>query len=124
MPAQGTDLVMIERAGTLHKMSLAEVAALGSGGAAAIATAEIDLGYPVRRNGTFNIPVSAQTVGKPVQVSLARGPYTGKGALPGEEGMYAISFSGVVTAANAITVSFASRDRIGGKIKFNYLIGG
>ena len=37
MPAQGTDLVMVERAGMLHKAALSEIAALAGGGSALLA---------------------------------------------------------------------------------------
>ena len=84
---------------------------------------EVDLGYPARRSGTFTIPVVGQTIGKAVKIWLARGPYTGKGTNPGEESMYAGQITGQVTAANAIAASFAFTSRIGGVIKFNYLIG-
>ena len=53
MAVEGTDLVMVERAGTLHKTTAAEVAALGGGGvdtnvdggnASSIAASNIDGG--------------------------------------------------------------------------------
>ena len=101
----------------------ANASAFGGGGPAAFSTVEVDLGYPARRSGSFAIPVAAQTVGKPVQIWLARGPYTGKGTAAGEEGMYAGQITGLVTAANTISASYAFSCRIGGVIKFNYLIG-
>lgn len=85
---------------------------------------EVNLGYPARRSGTFTIAgLTGLTPGKPVMIWLARGPYTGKGTSPGEESMYAGQFTGVVASTTTITVSFALSSRIGGVIKFNYLIG-
>jgi len=90
----------------------------------AFASVEINLGYPARRAGTFQISgLAGLTIGKPVQIWLARGPYTGKGTAAGEEGMYAGQITGAVTAADTISASFAFSSRIGGVIKFNYLIG-
>lgn len=96
----------------------------GGGGSAAFTTVEIDFGYPMRRSGRFTIAVSGQTVGKPVKIWIARGPYTGKGTQPGEESMYAAQLTGEVTAANLISGSFAANCRMGGNIKLNYQIGG
>jgi hypothetical protein len=126
MAVQGTDLVLIERGGVLHKGTAQEVANLGGGGggSAAFTAVEVDFGYPMRRNGRFTIAVSGQTVGKPVKIWIARGPYTGKGAQAGEESMYAVQLTGEVTAANLISGSFAANCRMGGNIKLNYQIGG
>ena len=93
-------------------------------GAPIIGSAEIDLGYPARRSGSFLITgLAGLTIGKPVILSLARGPYTGKGTAAGEEQMYAGQITGQVSAADTIRASFAFTSRIGGVIKFNYLIG-
>lgn len=86
--------------------------------------AEVNLGWPARRSGTFMITgLTGLTVGKPVQIALARGPYSGKGTRPGEEGMYPGQITAQVTAADTITASFAFACRIGGTIKFNYSVG-
>lgn len=104
----------------------ADIKALFAAGAGrpVITSAEVNLGYPLRRSGTFQITgLAGLTVGKPVQIALARGPYTGKGTLAGEESMYPGQINAAVTAAGTITASFAFSCRIGGIIKFNYSIG-
>ncbi len=95
-----------------------------AGGSPSFGVVEVNLGYPTRRSGTFAITgLSGLTIGKPVQIWLARGPYTGKGTQPGEESMYAGQITGACTAVDTISASFAFGSRIGGMIKFNYLIG-
>ena len=97
--------------------------AASGGGSTVFTQVEVNLGYPVKRSGKFTIPGAGLTVGKPVQIFLARGPYTGKGTNAGEEEMYAGQINGQVTTTTAISASFAFSSRIGGVIKFNYLVG-
>ena len=97
----------------------------GGGGSIGFAVVEVDLGTPAKRAGTFQITgLAGQIIGKPVQLWLAPGPYTGKGFSSADEvQMYQIDASGIVTSATTVTVYWRSRFRVRGNIKLNYLIG-
>ncbi len=96
----------------------------GGGGAAAIITAEIDLGTPARRSGNFAIPGVDMTIGQPVLVQKAVGPYTGKGTRADEAEMDLVTATGVVESATVIRVYWQSKGPVRGNMKFNYVIGG
>jgi hypothetical protein len=97
----------------------------GEGGSAPISQIEVNLGYPARRSGRFTITGTGLIVGKPVNIWIARGPYSGKGALAGEEAMYpGFSLSAAVTSPTQISASWICPWRVGGPILFNYQIGG
>jgi hypothetical protein len=103
--------------------AMAKQSEIGGGAAFAMTTVEINLGYPARRSGKFAITGAGMTIGKPVLIQQAAGPYTGKGSLADEAEMDAIEVSASVTSATTITGYWKSRTRVGGKIKFNYVIG-
>lgn len=86
---------------------------------------EANLGTPAKRSGTFLIAgLSGLTVGAPVKLWLAPGPYTGKGFTGADEvQLYEIDATGIVTAVDEIRVYWRSRYRVRGNVKFNYLIG-
>lgn len=123
MPAQGSDLIVIERGGTVYKLTLSEVAALLSGGLS-VATVEVDLGTPGKRSGSFQITgLSGLTPGAPVVIQKAAGPYTGKGTCADEAEMDLITATGKVVTASVIEVYWQSKHLVRGNIKFNYMIG-
>lgn len=96
-----------------------------TGPAATLIPFEIDLGTPARRSGKFTITVTGQTPGKPVAVSQAPGPYSGKGFIAADEAeMDVIDVSASVTSATTITAFWRSRTRVRGNVKFIYQIGG
>ncbi len=96
----------------------------GEGGSAPVAQIEVNLGPP-KRSGAFTITGSGLVVGRPVSVTLARGPYSGKGSFAGEEAMYpGFLAAGQVMSATQINVNWSCPSRVGGVIKFNYQIGG
>lgn len=96
-----------------------------AGPVAPIVTIEVDLGTPVRRSGKFSIAVTGQTVGAPVAIWQAHGPYTGKGFASADEAeMDAVEVSARVTSATQITAFWRCRHRVRGNFKFHYQIGG
>lgn len=94
-----------------------------AGGALTFKVAEVNLGAVARRSGKFTIAGVALTIGKPVVISQAVGPYTGKGTLADEAEMDEVQVTGSVTSATVITCYWASQYRVVGNFKFNYLIG-
>lgn len=97
----------------------------GEGGAPPVNQIEINLGTIKRRSGQFAIPGTGLIAGRPVNIWLARGPYSGKGALAGEEAFYpGFQVSGAATSATQISANWSCPWRVGGIIKFNYQIGG
>lgn len=95
----------------------------GSPGAAVLSTAEVALGTTPRRSGRFTIPGTGLTVGKPLLIVQAVGPYTGKGTLADEAEMDQITVAASVTSATEITAYWVSAYLVAGNFKFNYMIG-
>lgn len=96
-----------------------------AGGSLALTTAEIDLGAAPNavRSGRAQITgLAGLTVGKPVLIQQAVGPYTGKGTRADEAEMDQLQMSASVTAVNAITIYWKSQHRVRGKFKVNYLV--
>lgn len=119
----GTDSLLIKRAGVIYQTTLAAILSLLS--APVINSVTVDLGTPAKRSGKFTIAGTGLIVGKPVHVWTAIGPYPGKGySNPDESQLYEISCTGIVTAANLITVFWSSRHLVRGNVVFNYEIGG
>lgn len=76
------------------------------------------------RNGNFQITgLTGLSVGKPVLVSQALGPYTGKGTRLDEAEMDSIVASGKVISSSVIQCYWSSRTIVKGNIKFNYMVG-
>lgn len=87
------------------------------------ASVEKDLGQ-AKMSGSFQITgLSGLSVGKPVLINQAAGPYTGKGTLADEAEMDHVSVSGIVTSTSVITAYWNSPTFVSGNFKFNYLIG-
>lgn len=94
-----------------------------AGGGSTWTNVEKDLGTTAR-SGKFTISgLSGLTIGKPVIIQQAVGPYTGKGTLADEAEMDEVSVSGSVTATDTITAYWKSQTFVKGNHKFNYLIG-
>ena len=86
---------------------------------------EANLGAIPRRAARFSIATSGQTTGKPVFVSKAAGPYTGKGTRADEAEMDEVTATGYVVSATQIDVFWQARHGpVRGNMKFAYLVGG
>jgi hypothetical protein len=102
---------------------------LGSGdlaitSAISFAAVEKNLGSVPRLSGRFTVTgLSGLTIGKPVNMFQAAGPYTGKGTRADEAEMDGIIVKAVVTAVDTITAYWNAATRVKGNVKFNYLIG-
>lgn len=94
-----------------------------SGGAGVtLTTVEVNVGSVPKSGGTFTIAGAALTVGKPVLINQAVGPYTGKGTLPDEAEMDQVNVAASVTGAATITAYWSSARRVKGNFKFNYQV--
>jgi hypothetical protein len=91
-------------------------------GGLALASAEVNLGN-AKTGGKFTIAGSGMTIGKPVIIQQAVGPYTGKGTLADEAEMDQVAVTASVTSATVITAYWSSARRVRGNFKFNYAIG-
>lgn len=89
----------------------------------ALTTVEKQLGSVPKMAGKFTIAGTGLTIGKPVSVMKAVGPYTGKGTRADEAEMDAITATGVVTSSTEITVYWNAATRVKGNVKFNYFVG-
>jgi hypothetical protein len=95
-----------------------------AGAVPALATVEKNLGSVPRLAGSFTVTgLSGLTIGKPVNMFQAAGPYTGKGTRADEAEMDGLIVKAVVTAVDTITAYWNAATRVKGNVKFNYLIG-
>ena len=88
----------------------------------ALSTVEVDLGSTPRRSGKFNIAGVGLSVGKPVAVVQASGPYTGKGTLTDEAELDQITVSAKVTSTTNIECFWKAPSLVRGNIKFDYCV--
>jgi hypothetical protein len=95
----------------------------GGGGNPTFQTVEVSLGTSARRSGKFTIAGTGMTVGKPVLITKAVGPYTGKGTRADEAEMDLIVATASVTSSTEITAYWQSLGPVRGNFKFNYMIG-
>ena len=97
----------------------------GGGGPATLTftTTEINMGNYPRRSGSFTISGTGLVTGKPVLISQAAGPYTGKGTLADEAEMDQLLVTASVTNSTTITAYWTSNYDVRGNIKFNYIVG-
>jgi len=95
----------------------------GASSGLALTTVEADLGSTPRWSGKFTITGAGMTIGKPVYIQQAIGPYTGKGTLADEAEMDQLNLSAGVVSAVAIDVYWTSNTKAAGNFKFNYFIG-
>ena len=91
-------------------------------GGGALTSVEVNLGVP-RMAGRFTIAGAGLTVGKPVHILQAVGPYTGKGTRADEAEMDGLTVSASITAATVITAYWRSATRVARNFKFTYFIG-
>lgn len=118
---QGTNIII---SSTGADSGTGDVTINATGGAGLTLTnIEKDLGAVALKTGSFTVTSTGLTTGKPVVVTQAVGPYTGKGSREDECEMDEIRAFGVVTNATTITVYFSTDSFIKGNIKFNYIIG-
>ena len=95
-----------------------------SGGGSSFSQIESNLGSIPRMSGRFTVTgLNGLTVGKPVNMFQAAGPYTGKGTRADEAEMDGLIVKAVVTASDTITAYWNSATRVKGNVKFNYLVG-
>lgn len=93
---------------------------------ATISTAEVNLvaAPNARRNGHVQITgLSGLTIGKPVIVTQAPGPYTGKGTRADEAEMDTVDFIGNILSATVIDLYWQAVHMVRGNFKVNYLVG-
>jgi len=99
---------------------------VGPSGAAIVTllTAEVSLATAprARRGGRFDIAGSGMTVGKPVLIGQANGPYTGKGTLEDEAEMDQVTVTGKVFSATVIRCYWESNHQVRGNFKFDYAV--
>jgi len=97
----------------------------GPSGSLPLTTTEVSLGSvpDARRSGTFTIAGTGLTVGKPVFIQQASGPYTGKGTLADEAEMDQVTVTGKVVSPTLIRCFWQSRWRVRGNFKFDYVVG-
>ena len=120
------DIVLASDWNTAHTSpDIADVTGLQAAldGIGELTTVEKDLGATPRRAGKFTIAGTGLTIGKPVSIAQAVGPYTGKGTRADEAEMDGLVVKASVTAADTITAYWNAATRIKGNFKFNYLVG-
>lgn len=84
---------------------------------------EIDLGYPARTAGSFDVPFTAGCpVNSPVRIQQAAAPYTDKGPSPDEAEMDAVTITAYALTATMLRCYYNSPQPIGGSFKFNYQV--
>jgi hypothetical protein len=98
-------------------------AVAGGPGGLTLTTVEVNLGTKPRRAGKFSITTSGLTAGRPVLISQAQGPYTGKGTIAADDVAERIVAYGKTTSTTNIDVWWESRTRIAKNVKFNYAVG-
>jgi len=96
----------------------------GGGGAPVWSTVNIDLGVSPRFSGNFTIVGVGLTVGKPVIVAPAVGPYPGSGSLADEVELNDILAAGVVESATVIRVYWRANHRVSDTVRFDYIVSG
>jgi hypothetical protein len=98
-------------------------AAPAAGGSLALLTTEVNLGTRPTWSGSFTIVGAGMTIGKPVLIQQAAGPYTGKGTLA-DEAEEQVTASASVTSAVLITAYWKATGSgpVAGNFKFNYAV--
>lgn len=107
---------------TATGLSTIDSSTLGGGGSTIFTTVEKNLGTVPRLQGEFTIAGAGFTVGRPVLIVQASGPYTGKGTRA-DEALDMAAANGYVLNASTIKVFWqALRSPLKGNVKFNYAI--
>lgn len=83
----------------------------------------VNLGSPPRLSGKFTLTDPRITASSLLLMTLAPGPYPGKGTRADECEMYAGIGFAAVPAAGSATVYWSAPHRVRGNIRVNYLIG-
>lgn len=96
----------------------------GSDTSRIVSTIEVNLGSLPRRSGRFTITGITLTIGKPVLIQQANGPYTNKGTRADEAEMDHVIVSGKVISATVIECFWKSPTWVKGKFKFDCFVGG
>lgn len=99
-------------------------AAPAGGAGLTLTTVEVNLGATVKRSGRFEVAGVGMTVGAPVLMVQASGPYTGKGTRTDEAEMDQINVSAKVISATVIEAFWKSVGWVTGNVKFDYAVGG
>lgn len=121
-PALAGNVVLVPGANVTLSQSGQQITVNAAGGGGlTLTTIEVDLGT-TKRTGKFNITSSGLTVGKPVLVVQANGPYTNKGTLSDEAEVDALTISGKVTSATNIECFWKSLTSVKGNFKFDYAV--
>lgn len=94
----------------------------GGGGGATVVEVEINIGSNPVRCGRFVITSTGLTVGKPVIINQASGPYTGKGTLADEAECDSLTVQGKIISATEIECFWGSISIVRDNFKFNYFI--
>lgn len=92
-------------------------------GSIPMSTTEVNFGTKPVSSGSFNITTSGLTSGRPVLVTQASGPYTGKGTLADEAEMDSITVRAKTTSTTNIQCYWSSPTYVSGNIKFDYVAG-
>jgi hypothetical protein len=94
---------------------------LPSGGGS-FTTIEANLGNQPRLSGEFTITGTGFAVGRPVLITQAMGPYTGKGTLADEAADQCTATAVVINSTTIKCIWAAVRSPLKGNVKFNYTI--
>jgi hypothetical protein len=102
----------------------ATFAAPGGGAGLTLTTVEVTIGTIPRKAGRFTIAGAGLTVGKPVLIQQASGPYTGKGSRADEAEADLVMVTGKVISATLIECFWNAVSVIKGNVKFDYAVSG
>ena len=94
----------------------------GADGLATLITIEKNLGSVARKSGRFTITGSGLITGKPVLVTQASGPYTGKGTRADEAEADTVNVKAKVISSTVIECFWSSNTFVKGNFKFDYFI--
>lgn len=101
-----------------------DITIAASAGTVVVSNTEVNIAsLPPKLSGSFDITTSGLTIGKPVLINQAVGPYTGKGTRSDEAEMDVLTATAEVISATIIRVYWHSIYPVLGNFKFNYLIG-
>lgn len=92
------------------------------GGSPTFTIVEQNLAAVPARSGRFTIAGTGMTIDKPVMISKAVGPYTGKGTRTDEAEMDNLTAQGVVQSSTIIEVFWQAQSPVVGNFKFNYVV--
>lgn len=91
-------------------------------GAVTFTVVEVNISAVAKRSGRFTITGSGLTIGKPLMIQQASGPYTGKGTRTDEAEMDSLEVRGKVISGTVIECFWSAERKARGNYKFNYQI--